>query len=156
MSSFATIFGFTKMMGNDTRPSLIYNQYKVLAHYFPYFQMNSQEFLINSWYCGHFCNLKWTMPNGLKLHQRTFEEMVNITRFLGNQFPKGKAFYLPSYINMPMVFMPFIKEIKAMFQLRDDYVSAAKEVIHEARKDSDYTAIIGIHVRLTGSLNAYY
>ena len=138
------------MMGNHVRPSLIYNQFKVLAHYFPFFQKNYQDFLIHSRYCGHYCNLNWIMPAGLKLRQRNFEEIFNITIELGNQFSKGRAFYLPSYVNMPMIFMPFHSEIKTIFQLRDDYVNAAKDVIHEARKDYGYSAVIGIHVRLTG------
>ena len=153
ISSFATLFGLSKMIGSEIRPGLIYDQFKELSHYFPYFEDHYKKFLIHSWYCGHFCKLRWIEPKGLSLQRQNYDEIVNLTKVIGKYFSKGHAFYLPNYLNEPKIYLPFLEEIRTMFQLRQNYVKSAQEIINNASKTDpevpEYSAIIGIHVRLT-------
>ena len=153
ISSFATLFGLSKMIGSEIRPGLIYDQFKELSHYFPYFEDHYKKFLIHSWYCGHFCKLRWIEPKGLNLEQQNYDEIVNLTKVIGKYFSKGHAFYLPNYLNEPKIYLPFLEDSQTMFQLRKDYVKSAQKIIDKASKPnlevSEYSAIIGIHVRLT-------
>ena len=108
MSAFSTIYGFSKMSGNYLRIGMTYEQLTTLSNIFPYFEENFDTYYINSWYCGHICDLNW---KHLKIRVP-----VNLEKFkekLKQRFGKshGKAFYLRSYINIPYIYMQYYRSI---------------------------------------------
>ena len=108
MSAFSTIYGFSKMSGNYLRIGMTYEQLTTLSNIFPYFEENFHTYYINSWYCGHICDLNW---KHLKIRVP-----VNLEKFkekLKQRFGKshGKAFYLRSYINIPYIYMQYYRSI---------------------------------------------
>lgn len=52
MSAFATLYGLAKISNKKIRVGINYKQFKILSEAFPYFESNSDEFLMDSWYCG--------------------------------------------------------------------------------------------------------
>ena len=162
MSSFATVYGLSKMSGNnEIRTALLYNQFKTLAHIFPYFEENFQKHLIHSWYCHHFCHLKWKMPR-LFLQKSTLQGLTKRMQVMAKKFSRGHTFYVQHYLNIPLVYLQFYDELKnTIFKIRKHYLETAQGIINEKKKsknDEKYSAVIGIHVRLTdypGHLKLY-
>ena len=160
MSSFATIYSLTKMSGNnEIRTALLYYQFKTLAHIFPYFEENFQKHLIHSWYCHHFCKLKWKKPR-LFLQKSTLEGLTKRMQVMANKFSRGHTFHVQHYLNIPLVYLQFYDELKnTIFKIQKRYLKTAQDIIDEKKsKNKKYSAVIGIHVRLTdypGHLKLY-
>ena len=134
---------------NEIRTAILYYQFKTLAHLFPYFEENFHKHLIHSWYCHHFCQLKWKMPR-LLLHKSTLEGLTKRMQVMAKKFSRGHTFNVHNYLNIPLVYLQFYDELKnTIFKIRKRYLEMAQGIINEKSKNEKYSAVIGIHVRLT-------
>ena len=52
MSTFATLYGISKIFNDSLRVGVHLKQFQTLSVAFPFFELNFNKYLIDSWYCG--------------------------------------------------------------------------------------------------------
>ena len=71
--------------------------------------------------------------------------------YLSNSYPVGMTFNLPSYINIPKLYLDYYDDLRKMFKLHPKILKLSDEIIKlaivEHSVKSPPSAIIGIHVR---------
>ena len=148
MSSFATIFSIAQKSKNVT-VGLTNKQYSILSEIFPYFEKNSQKYLIEARICGPLCHQKEIEWRNLELLKGHLEDLV-----WDNQ---GLALNFGGYLNMPNLYKKHLNFFKSeVFKIRPEFVQKAQEKLDKYKNGAD--AIIGIHGRLadySGHLRLY-
>ena len=162
MSAFATMFGISKLVENEIRVGISFNQFKILSTMFTYFEKHVEEHLIDAWYCNRrTSSLPWTIlgklrkdisstPNQFQNWNVSDARHENNLKIILTDQPKDKGFLLPMYLNKPSFYVKHLAKLRKIFRVNEDIFKKAKYRISNAQSkvnNSVPDAIIGIHVR---------
>lgn len=152
MSSFATIYSLGQMAGGSLRLGLTNIQYLFLSEMFPYFERHAQDHVLESMYCNDLCNkMDWKLIISKALDQpmtafQAAAQRINKSALVGHGLNLG------SYVNLPMLYKPYLPEMRKKFFVfkegfRSKAITRIEKFKQELREEPD--AVIGIHGRFT-------
>lgn len=140
------------MAGGAIRIGLTNVQYLFLSEMFPYFEDHYQDHVLESIYCNDMCNeMKWKaiVPNA---HEKPMEAFLVAAKRMNNSLSLGQGLNLGSYVNIPMVYKPYLPEMRQkFFVFKEEFQSKAKEIMENFKTmlPEEPDAVIGIHGRFT-------